>query len=77
MNEGGEKVVTYRYDAWGNILSITGTLASTIGNANPFRYRGYYYDTDTGFYYLNSRYSDPASGRFINADGIICANCGM
>ena len=35
---------------------------------NPFRYRGYYYDTDTGFYYLNSRYYDPATGRFINAD---------
>ena len=52
----GNRVVTYNYDAWGNILSISGTKASTIGRYNPFRYRGYYYDTETGFYYLNSRY---------------------
>ena len=52
----GNRVVTYNYDAWGNILSITGTKASTIGRYNPFRYRGYYYDNETGFYYLNSRY---------------------
>ena len=52
----GNRVVTYNYDAWGNILSITGTKATTIGRYNPFRYRGYYYDNETGFYYLNSRY---------------------
>ena len=65
----GNRVVTYNYDAWGNILSISGTKASTIGRYNPFRYRSYYYDNETGFYYLNSRYYDPASGRFLNADG--------
>ena len=65
----GNRVVTYNYDAWGNILSISGTKASTIGRYNPFRYRGYYYDNETGFYYLNSRYYDPSSGRFLNADG--------
>ena len=54
----------YRYRAWGNVISKTGTLA----DANPFRYRGYYYDTETGFYYLQTRYYDPTIGRFINAD---------
>lgn len=55
---------TYTYDAWGNILSQSGSMAST----NPLRYRGYYYDSETGFYYLQSRYYDPATRRFINAD---------
>ena len=70
----GNRVVTYNYDAWGNILSITGTKATTIGRYNPFRYRSYYYDNETGFYYLNSRYYDPSSGRFLNADGYVTAN---
>ena len=55
---------TYTYDAWGNILSQSGSMAST----NPLRYRGCYYDSETGFYYLQSRYYDPATRRFINAD---------
>ena len=54
----------YRYRAWGNVISKTGILA----DANPFRYRGYYYDAETGFYYLQTRYYDPTIGRFINAD---------
>ena len=60
-----EAVATYTYDAWGNILTATGELAEI----NPLRYRGYYYDSETGFYYLQSRYYDPANRRFINADG--------
>ena len=64
-------VVNYTYDSWGNLLSVTGDMANTLGQANPFRYRGYYYDTETGLYYLNSRYYDPETGRFINADSII------
>ena len=60
-----EAVATYTYDAWGNILSATGELAEI----NPLRYRGYYYDTETGFYYLQSRYYDPVNRRFISADG--------
>ena len=44
------------------------TSSSFIGNINPFRYRGYYYDTETGFYYLQTRYYDPTICRFINAD---------
>ncbi|MBR6563606.1 MAG: hypothetical protein IKK70_06695 [Clostridia bacterium] len=52
-------------------------MASTLGQYNPFRYRSYYYDVETGFYYLQSRYYDPTVGRFINADGIIGANGGI
>ena len=59
-----ESVATYEYDAWGNILSSSGRLAEI----NPLRYRGYYYDSETGFYYLQSRYYDPQNRRFINAD---------
>ncbi len=70
----GNRVVTYTYDAWGKILSVTGTAANTIGRYNPFRYRGYYYDNETGFYYLNSRYYDPAVGRFLNVDSDLYNN---
>ncbi len=77
LNFGGGVVVNYTYDAWGNVLSVTGSMADTLGAANPFRYRGYYYDTETGWYYLQSRYYDPQVGRFINADGIIGANGGI
>ena len=58
----------YAYDAWGRMLSVTGTLADIVGRLNPMRYRGYYYDSETGYYYLQSRYYDPEIGRFINAD---------
>ena len=67
----GDTVTQYTYDAWGEVLSVTGSLASSIGRINPFRYRGYYYDTETGFYYLQSRYYDPVVGRFLNADKLI------
>ena len=58
------------FDSWGKVVNITGSLAGTVGEINPFRYRGYYYDTETKLYYLNSRYYDPETGRFINADNI-------
>ncbi|MEE0946698.1 MAG: RHS repeat-associated core domain-containing protein, partial [Acutalibacteraceae bacterium] len=67
----GSQVVQYSYDAWGTVLSVTGTMADTIGQKNPLRYRGYYYDTETGFYYCISRYYDSVVGRWINADGVI------
>ena len=70
----GTVVVEYTYDAWGNVLSITGLYADTLGQTNPIRYRGYYQDFETGFYYLQSRYYDPAIRRFINADGYVNAN---
>ena len=56
MNANGVEVVSYAYDAWGEVLSVLGSLSSTVGAVNPFRYRGYYYDVETGWYYLNSRY---------------------
>ena len=68
VNASGTRVVTYTYDAWGNLLSTTGTMATTLGEQNPLRYRGYVYDTETGLYYLQSRYYNPTWGRFINAD---------
>ena len=70
-SKNGMPVVYYFYDAWGKLLGISGDLADTVGSANPFRYRGYYYDGETCFYYLNSRYYDPETGRFINADGFV------
>jgi len=62
----GNKKAEYQYDAWGN-HTITVNIDG-IAILNPFRYRGYYFDTETGMYYLNSRYYDPQTGRFINAD---------
>lgn len=75
-NGNGVMIVNYTYDAWGNILSVTDqngtaiTSAGNIGNLNSLRYRGYYYDTDTKMYYLQSRYYDPEVRRFINADDV-------
>ena len=74
LNQAGNQIVSYTYDAWGKVLSVDGSEASTIGQLNPIRYRGYYYDTETGFYYLQSRYYDPITRRFLNADGIVGAN---
>ena len=75
MNEAGYRVVTYTYDAWGNpydpVYSYnSGVSAADRSNAelNPFRYRGYYYDVETGYYYLQTRYYNPDWGRFLNAD---------
>lgn len=64
VTESGAVAASYEYDAWGKILSSSGSKAEI----NPLRYRGYYYDTETGFYYLQSRYYDPVTHRFINAD---------
>ena len=61
-------MVEYAYDAWGNVLDISGTYASTLGQNNPIRYRGYYYDSETSLYYLNSRYYDPANRRWISTE---------
>ena len=68
IDSNGKKVVEYKYDAWGRILSKTGTMASTLGTLNPFRYRGYVYDEETGLYYLRDRYYVPARNRFLNCD---------
>ena len=77
LTASGEVVVEYSYDPWGNILAFTGTLASTLGADNPFRYRGYYYDTESCFYYLNSRYYDAKVCRFVNADSYVSTGQGL
>ena len=74
-NATGKKIGTYNYNAWGyhfpKYTDGNTTLENRIvGSYNPFRYRGYYYDKDTGLYYLQSRYYDPNLGRFINADAV-------
>ena len=61
-------VVRYTYDSWGQVVKIEGTLKDKVGARNPFRYKGYYYDVETGLYYCRSRYYDPAIRRFISAD---------
>ena len=73
LNENGNTVVSYGYDAWGAPLWCTGELAETLGKAQPFRYRGYVFDEETGLYYLRSRYYNPGWGRFVNADVLIGA----
>ena len=57
----------------GKVISVTGSLADTVGVKNPLRYRGYYYDVETKLYYLQSRYYDPETCRFINADSLLVA----
>ena len=73
LDTNGAVVVKYVYDAWGNhlVLDANGqpiTDANHIGNLNPFRYRGYYYDRETGLYYLKSRYYDPVVGKILGGN---------
>ena len=75
VNQSGDVVAKYVYDAWGNgkVCNASGTentSSSFIGNINPFRYRGYYYDVETGLYYLQTRYYDPQAGRFLSPDSV-------
>ena len=81
LDSTGTKVVEYKYDAWGRPISKTGSMASALGTVQPFRYRGYVYDEETGLHYLRSRFYTPALCRFISADALIkgslycyCAN---
>lgn len=73
-NGAGELRAAYEYNEWGKLLSVTDgagnpiTDSNHIGQINPIRYRGYYYDNESGLYYVVSRYYDPQIGRFINAD---------
>ena len=73
----------YEYDAWGNhtVLDAQGNTISPdaphVANFNPLRYRGYFFDTETGLYYLLSRYYDPETGRFVNADGYLATGQGI
>ena len=69
----GAVVAEYEYDPYGNVITAADELAET----NPLRYRGYYYDTETGLYYVSSRYYDPEIGRFINADAFASTGQGI
>ena len=70
IDSTGKRVVYYKYDSWGRAVNISGTMAATVGQKNPFRYRGYYFDAESGMYYLQSRYYDPEIRRFISADAM-------
>ena len=86
-NHGGKLIATYAYDAWGRCIEAKAVTADDDGHAvtdpdhiafiNPFRYRGYMYDAESGLYYLGSRYYDPETGRFINADSVMGVNQDM
>ncbi len=79
----GAVVANYNYDAWGGVISVTDSTGTAItdsthiANVNPIRYRGYYFDSETGLYYLKSRYYDPAVKRFINTDGYVSTGQGV
>ena len=77
IDGSGNTVVEYTYDSWGKILAVTGSLATTLGENQPFRYRGYVYDTETGWYYLQSRYYNPETCRFISSDVLLSTGQGV
>jgi RHS repeat-associated protein len=77
IDASGATVVEYTYDTWGKKVSTTGSLAGSLGLVQPFRYRGYVYDWETGLYYLQSRYYDPEVGRFISADVLLSTGQGV
>ena len=68
VDSEGSQVVVYRYDAWGEVLVSSDASGFGLAKINPLRYRGYYYDQETGLYYLQTRYYDPKVRRFLNAD---------
>ena len=77
VDSKGCVVVSYRYDVWGMLLNISGSLASTLGKDNPYRYRGYRYDNELGLYYLLSRYYNPEWCRFVNEDILFSNGLGL
>ena len=82
IDNNGAVVVEYKYDAWGNHeAEVASEEYVTLANLNPFRYRGYYFDEETGLYFLQTRYYDPVVGRFISRDSIEYADpetiCGL
>lgn len=75
MDTSGKCLVQYQYDAWGKVLAISGDRQ--LGEQNPFRYHSYYYDNETGFYYLYNRYYDPEVKRMLNMDSYTDTQFGM
>ena len=77
-NDAGTLLISYLYDAWGNVTTAySNGGASTNAVYNPFKYRGYYHDSETGWYYLQSRYYNPTWGRFISADAYVSTGMGL
>mgnify|MGYP000004968495 FL=1 len=74
LDENGNAIVSYGYDAWGAPIGKSGTFAETLGTLNPFRYRGYVYDEETGLYYLRNRYYLPSFCRMLNSDLLFESN---
>ena len=87
LDREGKSIVKYKYDGWGNHVVLDGngakltaencTATNKVGILNPFRYRSYYYDTETGLYFLKTRYYDPEVGRFITIDEDVYKRQGM
>ena len=77
IDGSGSAVVEYSYNSWGEQTGCAGTLSTALGILNPFRYRGYVYDEETGLYYLQSRYYDPDLCRFISADVYLSTGQGV
>ena len=78
VDSDNQGVVLYQYDAWGNVTACYDTSdGSILSLVNPYTYRGYYYDIETGYYYLNSRYYSPQLHRFISADGYYYTRTGV
>ncbi len=75
VDKNAELVAKYSYDAWGECIDTQDSSGVGISTINPFRYRGYYYDEETGFYYVSSRYYDPEIGRFLNSDEVGLMSC--
>ena len=74
LNGAGNVVVSYAYDAWGAPIGKSGSMASTLGTVQPFRYRGYVFDEEIGLYYLRSRYYSAERCRYVNADSLLRTN---
>ena len=74
LDAAGNVVVSYAYDAWGQPIGKNGSLVGTLGTVQPFRYRGYVFDEETGLYYLRSRYYNSASCRFVSEDVILLSS---
>lgn len=68
VDAGGQTVASYTYTSWGEVLKVQSNSTDNIANINPIRYRGYYYDTETGWYYLQNRYYDPVCKRMLSPD---------
>ena len=77
VNTSGTPVVSYSYDPYGKPIATSDTSGVSLGTVNPLRYRGYVYDSESGLYYLQSRYYDPTTCRFINADSYASTGQGI